>query len=698
MLRDQDTFVLGGLIDERVEQQRHQDPCSATSRAGRAVPHHQDVARARPTCSSSSRPTSSTTPPTAAPSSSAACASATSSCVPAARCRQRGCAAPTVDYRAASAGCVAEIDAAVRAVESERAAIEAVRAPVRPERPHRRGAGDAVTHGEQGRLVPRSDGRARSGSYQTQNPMDLRPKRPEPPPGAPGPRVALPGAVLRAASAFALVLVAACGGDGAPPPCEDTRLPFRVELHCEDEFFGPGRAAARLVAARRVVGEDHRRSRDDDALYFQDTEASRCTASFAIDHLGWPPGAPFVEQYLRPDRRFVLGALTYYEEPAVVGLRARALRHRVERAPRPTCSSASTRRRVLRRRAALPPDVGGAAARWRRELPARSPSSPPSELWAGIDYQPLNLGETYGQVRVLTADELATTYVGPREIVVLDRVPNDLTVVAGVVDRGVPDPVVARQRPVAAARHAEHGPRGRARHLRAARGRVGPPRGRRVRLRDRGGHRRGGRGVVGGPRAAARRRAAARLRGHRRSRSTSTTSTSATCPRSAARRPTTACSATSASRCGCATPLVVPVGPLPRLPGRERLRHRDRRDARRSRLPRRRRRPSRAAGQAPRQDAGRARRPPASSPRSRPASTPSSAGTRLKLRSSTNAEDLAHHTGAGLYESRSAAVGDPTRPVDRRAPRGVGLGVERPRLRGARLRRHRPPATWRWRS
>src|SRR6185436_11949522 len=38
--------------------------------------------------------------------------------------------------------------------------------------------------------------------------------------------------------------------------------------------------------------------------------------------------------------------------------------------------------------------------------------------------------------------------------------------------------------------------------------------------------------------------------------------------------------------------------------------------------------------------------------------------TRMKFRSSTNAEDLAHHTGAGLYDSRSGAVGDPTRPID----------------------------------
>ena len=38
--------------------------------------------------------------------------------------------------------------------------------------------------------------------------------------------------------------------------------------------------------------------------------------------------------------------------------------------------------------------------------------------------------------------------------------------------------------------------------------------------------------------------------------------------------------------------------------------------------------------------------------------------TRMKFRSSTNAEDLAHHTGAGLYESRAGAVGDPLYPVD----------------------------------
>ncbi|MGC4093955.1 MAG: PEP/pyruvate-binding domain-containing protein [Polyangiaceae bacterium] len=57
------------------------------------------------------------------------------------------------------------------------------------------------------------------------------------------------------------------------------------------------------------------------------------------------------------------------------------------------------------------------------------------EIYAGTDYQPLNLGQTYGLVRILTAEELSdeSTYVSPREIVVLDHVPNDISVVAGLI-------------------------------------------------------------------------------------------------------------------------------------------------------------------------------------------------------------------------------------------------------------------------
>src|SRR5690606_21094832 len=63
------------------------------------------------------------------------------------------------------------------------------------------------------------------------------------------------------------------------------------------------------------------------------------------------------------------------------------------------------------------------------------------ELFAGISYQPLNLGETIGQVRITTVDGLAADYIGPREIAVLDRVPNDISVVAAVVTEELQTPL-----------------------------------------------------------------------------------------------------------------------------------------------------------------------------------------------------------------------------------------------------------------
>jgi hypothetical protein len=55
------------------------------------------------------------------------------------------------------------------------------------------------------------------------------------------------------------------------------------------------------------------------------------------------------------------------------------------------------------------------------------------QLFEGIDYQPLNLGMSMGKLRFLTAAQLETEYVNFRDIVVLDRVPNDISVVMGII-------------------------------------------------------------------------------------------------------------------------------------------------------------------------------------------------------------------------------------------------------------------------
>lgn len=240
----------------------------------------------------------------------------------------------------------------------------------------------------------------------------------------------------RAAVLLAIAVLPACGEDAV---CEDTALPSRPQLRCEAELLAqaarpndaslPGALTVKTILDRA----------DRDTLYFLDTNAFPIHLRFAIDELGWPPGTPFVEQYLVPQRRFLLGAITYYQGPDVIVW---------EIAPYDTMTvemittgfDAIHDAAYFRDRLYFHPTSEEQAAR-AADLPERIPVITTEEIWEGIDYQPLNLGETYAQVHVLTADELATTYVGPREIAVLDRVPNDLSVVAGVVTQEFQTPL-----------------------------------------------------------------------------------------------------------------------------------------------------------------------------------------------------------------------------------------------------------------
>ena len=76
-----------------------------------------------------------------------------------------------------------------------------------------------------------------------------------------------------------------------------------------------------------------------------------------------------------------------------------------------------------------------------RKLPCSVKIVTTDELFAGIDYQSLNYGTSIGRLVFLTAAELETEYVGFRDIVVLDRVPNDISVVAGIITQEFQTPL-----------------------------------------------------------------------------------------------------------------------------------------------------------------------------------------------------------------------------------------------------------------
>ncbi len=66
-------------------------------------------------------------------------------------------------------------------------------------------------------------------------------------------------------------------------------------------------------------------------------------------------------------------------------------------------------------------------------LPSSVPIITTDELFEGIDYQALNVAESYGLLRFLKASDLSKQFVTFRDIVVLDRVPNDISVTLGII-------------------------------------------------------------------------------------------------------------------------------------------------------------------------------------------------------------------------------------------------------------------------
>jgi len=248
----------------------------------------------------------------------------------------------------------------------------------------------------------------------------------------------------------ALALAALMGACGNGRPCDHgPARPFRSTLACEAEFTAQSaRPLDSSLPGARTVKFDIDRAQGD-ALYFQDTTTYPLHQTFAVEHLGYPPDSPFFTEYLSPDRRFILGAVTHYEEADVWAW---------ELAPQDSASPDMivhgfglvgdavffgssmrfhpTSQEQLRLAADLPSDV---------------PVVTTEEIYAGTRYQPLNLGETYGQVRLLTAEEARTEYVSPREIAVLDRVPDEVPVAAALVTEEFQTPlshanVLAQQR------------------------------------------------------------------------------------------------------------------------------------------------------------------------------------------------------------------------------------------------------------
>ena len=213
---------------------------------------------------------------------------------------------------------------------------------------------------------------------------------------------------------------------------------WAAQLGCWDDFALVASVPldASIPGARSVKTIVDRA--DDDALYFQNSERYAIHWEFAFAFLSGD-GLPLVPdlgtfnatEYYSPERRFLLGAVTFYEEPGVWAY---------EISPYDTASADLIAEAFaeIKDNAWFGEDLyfhptSEAVEVEAALLPDDVPVITTDELFADITYQPLNLGVTMGQLAFYDTDALEDQIPSFREIVVLDAVPNDISVVAGIV-------------------------------------------------------------------------------------------------------------------------------------------------------------------------------------------------------------------------------------------------------------------------
>jgi Pyruvate phosphate dikinase, AMP/ATP-binding domain len=209
-------------------------------------------------------------------------------------------------------------------------------------------------------------------------------------------------------------------------------------LGCEEDF---DRASAEpadssLPGARSVKTIIDRV--DGNRLYFLNTNEYPLHFEFASTHLSAVGDLPvianqsdFNDNYVSPQRRFYLGTITYYEGPA---------KWVYEITPYDTATTSMIEEtfELLRGASYFGEELyfhpsGTEVEAMAEGLPDSIPVVTTDELYSGVNYQPLNLGTSTGILRFRTATEVDGNYTPFREIVVLDSVPNDISIVSGVI-------------------------------------------------------------------------------------------------------------------------------------------------------------------------------------------------------------------------------------------------------------------------
>lgn len=178
---------------------------------------------------------------------------------------------------------------------------------------------------------------------------------------------------------------------------------------------------------------------DSNRLYLLNTRKNNLHYFFILNNLSGN-GKPVVPsqsefnltEYYTPYRRFVLGILAYNEKPGIwtwqltpsdnAGADLIAMAHRK------IADACFCGKDLFFHANALSIEAEA------RKLPASIKVISTTQVYAGVDYQPLSSASSIGRLVFTTSDRLKREYAGPRDIVVSDSVPDDLPLaVSGLI-------------------------------------------------------------------------------------------------------------------------------------------------------------------------------------------------------------------------------------------------------------------------
>lgn len=176
---------------------------------------------------------------------------------------------------------------------------------------------------------------------------------------------------------------------------------------------------------------------DRDRIYYQNTAKYIYHFAFAEQVLGYNKGhfTYNITQYQdHPDRRYLMGSVNYYHSQDKYVLQ-------LVTANQMSCDQLSRLYHTVRETSYFGEELVFLKQTDRYEGCTGIDTITTDELLDGQNFQAMNAARNYGYLRKVRLDDLENTFLGRRDIVVLDGIPNDIPVVAGIITSAYQTPL-----------------------------------------------------------------------------------------------------------------------------------------------------------------------------------------------------------------------------------------------------------------